>query len=428
VTTARAFGKPIALPESLGQPHVGRLETGDAMERDRFDLSSGTESRSGVSRRTAIRIGAGTAVGLFAPAIVRGAEPGVIRIGQIEALTGPSAPYGQRANNGAALVADDFNKAGVVIGGTTYKIEIASGDMGNDARQAITLLRQYASDERLVCQIGPSNSVGYVPLVPVAGQLKIPSIGTGSGAPVKEWNPYAYRVNPVSTVAVPAVLAKVVPLEKIKRLAVIFDQTQDAQRGDAEVCKAMAAKLGYDVVAYEAFRAGDQDFSPQIATVRASRPDAVYVAGATGDGVKVASQIREAGITKPMMTGFGSFQDPVYWDGTKGQVKGDYTWLAQDLQAPSPVLKDFLERYRAKFQQEATSFSSYGADALTCVVEALKKAGAVDRAKLQEALASLEITTPIGSRVRFQNPPEGNNLGAQVVVIKVNGRGTYDTV
>jgi ABC-type branched-subunit amino acid transport system substrate-binding protein len=129
-----------------------------------------------------------------------------------------------------------------------------------------------------------------------------------------------------------------------------------------------------------------------------------------------------------MLTGFGSFQDPVYWDGTKGQVKGDYTWLAQDLQAPSPVLKDFLDRYRAKFQQEATSFSSYGADAVTCVAEALKKAGAVDRAKLQEALASLEITTPIGSKVRFQNPPEGNNLGAQVVVIKVNGRGTYDTV
>ena len=41
--------------------------------------------------------------------------------------------------------------------------------------------------------VGPSNSVGYVPLVPVAGQLKIPSIGTGSGAPVKEWNPYAVQ-------------------------------------------------------------------------------------------------------------------------------------------------------------------------------------------------------------------------------------------
>jgi hypothetical protein len=62
------------------------------------------------------------------------------------------------------------------------------------------------------------------------------------------------------------------------------------------------------------------------------------------------------------------------------------------------------------------------------VVEAFKKAGGVSRAKLREALSSLDITTPIGSHIRFQNPPEGNNLGASVVVIKVTGRGTYVTV
>ncbi len=391
-------------------------------------MALGIEAGHDVSRRSLLQAGTVVAAGVFAPAIVRGAEPQSIRVGQVEALTGPSAPYGQRAHNGAALAAENINRTGLVVGGTTYKLEIVSGDMGNDARQALTLLRQHVSDESIICELGASNSVGYVPLVLVAGQLKIPSIGTGSGAPIREWNIFSYRVNPVSTVAVPAVLAKVVQREKIKKLAVIYDQTQDAQKGDAEVCKAEASKLGYEVVAFEAFRAGDQDFSPQIATIRASRPDAVYVAGATGDGVKVASQVREAGITKPMMTGFGSFQDPVYWDGTKGQVKGDYTWLAQDLQAPTPALKSFLERYKAQFSQDATSFSSYGADAVTCVAEALKKVGGVSRAKLQEALASLEITTPIGTNVKFKNPPEGNNLGVKVVVIKITGRGTYEVI
>ena len=58
-------------------------------------------------------------------------------------------------------------------------------------------------------------------------------------------------------------------------------------------------KLGYEIVAFEAFRAGDQDFSPQITKIRSLKPDAIYVAGATGDGIKVVSQIREAGIDKP---------------------------------------------------------------------------------------------------------------------------------
>ena len=75
----------------------------------------------------------------------------------------------------------------------------------------------------------------------------------------------------------------------------IYDQTQDAQAGDAEVCKNMANELGYEVVAFEAFRTGDQDFSPQLATMRAAKPDAIYVAAATGDGVRATSQIKEMG-------------------------------------------------------------------------------------------------------------------------------------
>jgi branched-chain amino acid transport system substrate-binding protein len=130
-----------------------------------------------------------------------------------------------------------------------------------------------------------------------------------------------------------------------------------------------------------------------------------------------------------MMTGFGSFQDPVYWDGTKGDIKGGYTFLAQDLQAPTPQLKSFLDRYKARFTQyEATSFSTYGYDAVYTLYEAIKKAGSIERDKIAVALASLKIITPLGTNVTFNNPPDGNNNSPSVVVIKVNGRGTYDVV
>jgi branched-chain amino acid transport system substrate-binding protein len=212
-------------------------------------------------------------------------------------------------------------------------------------------------------------------------------------------------------------------------MAVIYDQTQDAQAGDAEGVRNAAREIGYELVAYEAFRANDQDFSPQIAKIRSARPDAIYVAAATGDGVKVVSQIREAGIEKPLITGYGSFHDPVYWDGTRGGLRGCYTWLAQDLNAPTPALKSFLDRYNSRFpQQEATSFSTFGYDAVVTLAEALKRAGAADRAKLQEALSSLDITTPLGTRITFRNPPDGNNLNPSIVVVRINGRATYEAV
>lgn len=373
----------------------------------------------------------GAGVALLAPGVLRAQAKGVIKIANIQPVTGASAAYGIRARDGAILALEDVNAGGgwKDSSGKLWTFELVHSDMANDPKQAITLFRQAAADASISVAIGPTNSVGYVPVVPVAGQLKFPLMGSGSGAPIKEWNVYSFRVNPVSTLAVPFLLRKVVAKEKIKTLAVLYDQTQDAQAGDAEVCRKMAAELGYTISAYEAFRSGDQDFSAQISKIRSTRPDAIYVAAATGDGVRVSSQVRESGIEKPMMTGFGSFHDPVYWDGTKGLIKGSYTWLAQDLNAPTPQLKSFLDRYNKKFpQQEATSFSTYGYDAVIAIVEGIKKAGTTDREKVAAALANLDIKSGLGTRVTFKNPPDGNNLNPSVVVVQVNGRGTYTTV
>ena len=367
---------------------------------------------------------------LFAPALIRRAwADTTIKLRQIEPLTGPSAAYGIRARDGAAMAVEEINAAGGVSDGQggKFRLEIAAEDMANDPKQAVTIFRQFATDSSVVASIGPTNSVGFVPLLPIAGQVNLPLVGDGSGAPIREWNPWAYRVNPIAGSAVPVMLKKVIGKLGIKRLAVIYDQTQDGQVGDALVCKNMAKELGYELVAYEAFRAGDQDFSPQLATIRNVKPDAIYVAGATGDGIRVASQVKEMGFKQPLLTGYGSFADPVYWDGTKGQIKGDYTWLGQDLASPTAELKQFLEKYNKRFPQEATSFSTYGYDAVQTFVEAVKRAGGIDREKVQQALAKLEFTTPLGTKVTFKNPPAGDNLTRRLVV-QVTGRGSYTAV
>ena len=375
-----------------------------------------------------LALGAGTA--LFAPSLLRAQGTGVIKITNIQGVTGPSAAYGIRARDGSLLALEDINKRGFKdSSGKSWTFEMTHADMANDPRQAVTLFRQAAGDASISAVIGPSNSVGFIAMVPVAAQIKMPLIDAGSGAPVKEWSTYVCRVNPVSTTAVPVVLRKVVAKHAIKRMAVLYDQTQDAQAGDAEVVKTMAASLGYSVVAFEAFRSGDQDFSAQISKIRSIKPDGIYIAATTGDGVKVTSQVKEGGINLPMMTGFGSFQDPVYWDGTKGEIKGGYTFLAQNLQAPTPELKSFLDRYKQRFTQyEATSFSTYGYDAVYALYEAIKKAGSAEREKIAQALTKLKITTPLGTNITFNNPPDGNNNSPSVVVIQVNGRGTYDVV
>lgn len=418
--TARRMADGAAARPSLRMAQEPLQEASMTTDPTRF-----SETRPAVGRRALGRLAAGVTIGLAAPAVVGRAQPAILRVANIQPITGPSAAYGWRTRDGAQLALDEINAGGLQVGGTTYRLAIALQDMANDPQQAVTLLRQAASNSEILAVIGPANSVGYVPSVPAAGPLQIPMVGAGSGAPIRQWNPWAYRVNPVSDTAIPVLLRKVHEKIAFKRLAVIYDQTQDGQAGDAQVCRAQARALGYEVVAFEAFRAGDQDFSAQLATIRVARPDAVFVAAATGDGVKLATQVRELGIRAPMMTGFGSFQDPVYWDGTQGVVRGSYTWLAQDLASPSPAVKSFMDNYRQRFQQEATSFATYGADAVSAIAGAIAKAGNPSRAKVQEALSTLDITTPIGTHLTFRNPPDGENKTPTVVAIEITGRATY---
>jgi len=43
-------------------------------------------------------------------------------------------------------------------------------------------------------------------------------------------------------------------------------------------------------------------------------------------------------------------------------------------------------------------------------------------------LAALDATTPIGTHVTFQNPPDGENRTPHVVAIEVTGRGAYTVI
>ena len=386
--------------------------------------------RSG-ERRRLLRAGSVAAAALAGPGLVRPARAAnVVRIGHTQSLTGPSSPWGIRARDGAVLAESEINAAGGFTDrkGNRYTLQIAAADMANDPKQAITLFRQQASDPTIVASMGPTNSVGFLPCIPVASQIGLPLVGNGSGAPVKEWNPWVYRVNLVADVATPMFLKVAVKAARVQRLAVIFDQTQDAQVADARFCQALAREVGYEVVAYEAYRSGDQDFSPQLTKIRATRPDAVFVAASTGDGVRVVTQLREAGISAPLFTGYGVLVDPVYWDGTKGGIDGGYTWVDQDLKRAGGVLRNWLDTYNKKFALEATSYSVYGYDAVHTIVECIRQAGRTDRGAIREVMSSLEFIGPLGTRVTFKNPPTGNNLTPSLTVMKIDGRGSGQTI
>ena len=355
-----------------------------------------------------------------------------VKLRSIQPLTGPSASYGLRVQAGSELAVKEINAAGGFQDerGQRYTIELGKGDMANDRNEAIALLRQAAGDPAILAVMGPCNSMGFLPMVPVAGQVKMPVIGNGSGPPVKEWNAYVVRVNPAIEVAMPIFVEAMVKKLGTKRIAFIHDQTQDGQVASYNAAKRTAQKLGVQIAADTVFRSGEQDYSAQISTIRAANPDLIGIMAAIGDGARVALQMVDMGLKAPLFTPDGAFLDTTAWDNARGAFRGGFTWIAAESVTATGGLKKFLEDYAKAYPDlSPTQYSTYGYDSVYTVVEAVKKSGtATDREKFAQALTRLDFTTPLGNRVSFKNPPTGDNLNPVVTAIRITDRGTYERI
>lgn len=372
-------------------------------------------------------------VALMFVAVPAVAQEKAVHFSSINGQTGQSAAYGSKVIEGVNLAAKVINDAGGFADrcGGKYKVKVTTGDMANSREQAVSLLRQAAADATVLAVVGPSPSTGYVPMVPVAGQLKIPVIATGSAAPIKEWNPWSFRLNTTSKAAAPGMMKTLKTKFDIKHIALIYDITQDGQRGEAELIRNSAKEIGYDVVAFEAFRAGDNDFRPQLSKIKATKADWIGIYGATPELAKVVNQMAELGLKANILTGFGTFNDPVVWDLTEGKVKGGYSWSAYfALEDPArPEITNMVQLYKKEYSHDPTLYSFYGWDALNVYVEAAKRAcSGADREKFRQALNTIENFPTLSGKATFKNPPDGENLSAAVIVNQTTGRGMFEAL
>src|SRR5258708_18731992 len=67
----------------------------------------------------------------------------VVKIGQIEAQTGPNAIYGYMSSQGMPIAVDQINKAGgFKVGDTSYKLELIALDTRGDPKEATIQLKK----------------------------------------------------------------------------------------------------------------------------------------------------------------------------------------------------------------------------------------------------------------------------------------------
>ena len=324
---------------------------------------------------------------LLAGGPVLAQEP--IRIGAFLSVTGPAAFLGDPEQKTLEMVIERLNAEGGLLG---RKLQLIAYDDAGDAEKARTFTKRLLEQDKVDVIVGGSTTgttMAAVPLVEAAGTPFISLAGAVVIVePVKKW---VFKTPHTDRMACEKIFVDL-QARKLAKVALIsgsggFDKSM---RGE---CLKVAPKYAIEVVADETYGAADTDMTAQLTKVRASGAQAVLNAGFGQGPAIVTRNYRQVGLTLPLYQSHGvASKEYVKLSGpaAEGVRLPAAALLVPELLAGNdpqkPVVSAYKRDYEARFKADVSTFGGHAYDGLMLAVNAIKRAGSTDKARLRDAI------------------------------------------
>ncbi|MGA7787377.1 MAG: branched-chain amino acid ABC transporter substrate-binding protein [Xanthobacteraceae bacterium] len=315
-----------------------------------------------------------------------------VKIGVAGPITGPNAATGAQMKNGVDQAAKDLNAVGGILG---QKITVEYGDDVSDPKQGVSVANDFAADG-VKFVVGDYNSGVTIPSSEVYQENGILEITPASTNPsVTErgmWNIFRVcgRDDQQGRVAGDYILKHF----KGKKIAFVNDKTTYGKGLADETLKTIKAG-GMDSVLYEGINTGEKDYSALVSKIKQSGADLVYFGGLYTEAGLIVRQMRDQGVTAPLMGGDGITSDEFASVGGPGVVGSLMTYGPDPRNRPEA--KAVVAEFRAKnFEPEAYTLYSYAA--VQIIEQAATAAKSLDPKKVAETMHSgMNFKTVIGN-------------------------------
>lgn len=309
---------------------------------------------------------------------------GDIPVGVYGALTGDQAAFGTSTVNGVKLAADEINAAGGVLG---RKIRLVVEDDQGRAEEAASVVTKLITGNDVIAVIGENSSNQSLAAAPIAQSNGVPMISPSSTNPaVTEKGEYIFRVcftDPYQGKALAAFVRKQL---KLDTAAILVDKKNDYSVGLANVFRREFEGAGGKIVAEQSYSGGDSEFRPQLTTIRAAKPQALFIPGFYTEVGQIAIQARDLGIDVPLVGGDGWDSPAVIQIGGKS-IEGSYFSDHYFVGDSRPLVQTFVNEYRKRHGKNPEATAALGYDALKIFAEATRRAGSLDRKAIRDQIA-----------------------------------------
>lgn len=322
------------------------------------------------------------ALGAFA------SEP--IKIGSVLSVTGPAAFLGDPELKTLQLYVADINKKGGVLG---RPLQLVHYDDGSDAGKANGFTKRLIDDDKVDILVGGTTTGATMSAVPLVERAGIPFISLAGAVviiePVKKW---VFKTPHTDRMAAEKVFEDM-KKRGISKVA-LFSETSGFGASGKKETEAVAAKYGITLVANETYGPKDTDMSPQLTKIRnTAGVQAVFVFGLGQGPAIVTKNYKQLGINLPLYQSHGVASDEfltLAGPAAEGvRLPSPAQLIPEQLPANDPqkaVVTAYANAYKAAYKTDVSTFGGYAYDGLMLAVDAIKRAGGTDKAKVRDAL------------------------------------------
>jgi branched-chain amino acid transport system substrate-binding protein len=356
----------------------------------------------------------------------REAEPYVV--GAIFSITGPASYLGEPEKNTLEMLVEQLNAQGGING---HPVKLVVYDDEGDVTKARLQATRLVEKDRALAIIGPSLTHTSMTVLDVTQKAQVPLIscaaGVGITAPVLD-RKWVFKTAQTDQMAVTRIY-QYLQRQGITKVAILTVSTGFGVSGKEQLL-ALAPQFGIEVVAQEVFGEKDTDMTPQLTKIRGT-PAQVVICWGTGPApALVAKNLKQLGLALPLIQSHGAASQKfieLAGDAGDGIIMpaGKLAIYSQlpDSDPQKAVLREYADKYRAKYKAPESSFGGYAYDALKMLTLALNKAGN-NREKIRAEMENIKNFVGI-SGVFNMTPQDHNGLSPEAFVMVKIEKGTF---
>jgi branched-chain amino acid transport system substrate-binding protein len=343
------------------------------------------------------------------------AAPKTIKIGILISFTGPDGMVGKPAKDGYELAVEKINKNGGVYVkeyGKKIPLELLIMDMETDPEKAVARA-EALNQQGAVIVCGTTLMSATSDIFEKNKLPAITSLVTTVGLFERGFK-YYFGISKMNDGVVDAIYAAFAKIPKGQRPTqwAIWQEQTDWIVELFDLARQKAPAQGFTFVSDSKYPMLAQDMGPLILAAKKAGAEVVFSAPVPPDAITMLKQMKELDYHPKAIMMIRACDDPA-WVKMTGPM-GDYVIGCPDWHPALkyPGVKELNAAYKAKFGTETHITSGNAYASIQIAAAAIEKAGTLDRTKVRDAIANIDMMTVYGP-VKFN---KGRRVYAPPVV------------